>query len=81
MYESPYSPSYGVIAPSLLFNKNGFGIKYPTKVDMPLNKETRNQTIIILSLVILHLNKTPFGEGSLLQVPLMSFYKDSFGIK
>ena len=26
---------------SILFYKDGFGIKYPTKVDMPLNKEVK----------------------------------------
>ena len=28
----------GEIIPILFFYKNGFGIKWPTKVDMPLNK-------------------------------------------
>ena len=38
-------PSMGWIIPLLFFYENGFGIKYPTKVDMPLNKETKpNQT-------------------------------------
>ena len=31
----------GQIAPLLFFFENGFGIKWPTKVDMPLNKETK----------------------------------------
>ena len=29
------------IVPLLFFYENGFGIKWPTKVDMPLNKETK----------------------------------------
>ena len=34
-----------LIVPLLFFNKYGFGIESPTKVDMPLNKETKpNQT-------------------------------------
>ena len=35
------SPAMGSIAPLLSFYKYGFGIKYPTKVDMSLNKETK----------------------------------------
>ena len=30
----------GWIVPLLFFYKDGFGIKLPSKVDMPLNKET-----------------------------------------
>ena len=30
-----------VIVSLLFFCKNNFGVKYPTKVDMPLNKETK----------------------------------------
>ena len=33
----------------------------PIKVDMPLNKKVNQAFIIILSLVILHHNKTPLG--------------------
>ena len=29
------------IKPQLFFKKDGFGIKYPMKVNMPLNKETK----------------------------------------
>ena len=39
-------PAMGQIVPLLFFYENGIGIKYPTKIDMPLNKETKpNQTI------------------------------------
>ena len=34
-------PEIGLIVPLLFFSENGFGIKQPTKVDMPLNKETK----------------------------------------
>ena len=35
----------GYIVPLVFFLENGLGIKWPTKVDMPLNKETKlNQT-------------------------------------
>ena len=34
-------PVMGQIAPQPFFYDNGFGIKYPTEVDMPLNKETK----------------------------------------
>ena len=34
-------PSYESVLPTLFFCKYSFGIKYPTKVDMPLNKETK----------------------------------------
>ena len=30
-----------LIVPLLFFEENGFGIKWPTTVDMPLNKETK----------------------------------------
>ena len=33
------TPAKGEIIPLLSFNKDGFGIKYSMKVDMPLNKE------------------------------------------
>ena len=32
---------YGTIVPQLPFYKDGFGIKKPIKVDIPLNKETK----------------------------------------
>ena len=35
------SPAIGWIVPLLFFYKDGFGIKSPIKVDMPLNKETK----------------------------------------
>ena len=38
------------IVPLLLFYKNGFGIKQPAKVDMPLNKDnsmTRDRKIFV----------------------------------
>ena len=31
----------------LFFYKDGFGIKWPTKVDMPLSKETETEIIYI----------------------------------
>ena len=34
----------GQIVPLLFFFKDGFGIKYSTKVDMPLHKETNQPT-------------------------------------
>ena len=36
--------SYGLNSTSTIFLKGGFGIKWPMKVDMPLNKEKSNQT-------------------------------------
>ena len=33
-------PAMGQIVPLLFFSRDGFNIKSPTKVDMPLNKET-----------------------------------------
>ena len=33
------SPAISKIVPLLLFYKDGFGINYSTKVDMPLNKK------------------------------------------
>ena len=34
-------PAMGWIVPLMFFSENSFGIKQPTKVDMPLNKETK----------------------------------------
>ena len=34
------------MAAALLFYKDGFGIKYTTKVDMPLNKESKPNQIL-----------------------------------
>ena len=34
-------PAMGKIAPLLFFSKNGVDIKLPSKVDVPLNKETK----------------------------------------
>ena len=34
-------PVMSWIVPLLVFYKDGFDIKYPTKVDMPLNKEIK----------------------------------------
>ena len=31
----------------LFFCKDGFGIKYPTKFDMPLNKETESKPLLV----------------------------------
>ena len=36
------------LVPPLFFYKDSFGIKQPTKVDMPLIKETLNSTTTIL---------------------------------
>ena len=36
-------PCIGQILSLLFFYKDGFGIKYPIKVDMPLNKETKSK--------------------------------------
>ena len=41
--ESPILSTMGLIE-SLLFYNDGFGIKYPAKVDMPLNKNTPSST-------------------------------------
>ena len=38
-------PAMGWIVLLLFFLENGFGIKYLTKVDMPLNKETKPNSI------------------------------------
>ena len=38
-------PAMGEIVPLLFFLENGFGIKLPTKVDVPLNKETKPNLI------------------------------------
>ena len=35
------------ISPLLFFDKDGFGIKLPTKVDMTLNKKTKQTKIKI----------------------------------
>ena len=40
-YKFPYLPTIGKIVSQLFFNKDDFGIKYLTEVDMPLNKETK----------------------------------------
>ena len=37
-------PTLGWIAPTLFFYNDGFEIELPTKVDMPLNKETEETT-------------------------------------
>ena len=39
----------GWIVPLLSFKKEVFGIKWPTKVDMPLNKETKPEQMWYLS--------------------------------
>ena len=36
------TPAMGYLVPQLFFYKEGFGIKYPRKVDMPLNKQTKS---------------------------------------
>ena len=36
-----YSPSYRLIVSLFFFYKGGFSLKLPTKVDMPLNSETK----------------------------------------
>ena len=36
-----YSPSYGLKSFAAVLLKDGFGIKQPTKVDMPLKKEAK----------------------------------------
>ena len=36
-----YNPTVDSILPHLSFYKDGFGIKYPVKVDLQLNKETK----------------------------------------
>ena len=41
MYELP---NYTKIEPLIFFYKDGFGIKCPTKIDMPLNKESKIQS-------------------------------------
>ena len=38
-------PAMVEIIPLLLFYKNGLGFKWPTKVDIPLDKETKNKTV------------------------------------
>ena len=40
------SPAMGWIVPLMSFQKDDFGIKKPTKVDLLLNKEIKDQTII-----------------------------------
>ena len=44
-------PAIGYLASLQFFSKDGFGIKYPSKVDMPLNKETKLSSILVLFLV------------------------------
>ena len=47
-------PAMGLIVLLLFFKENGFGIKKPTKVDMPLNIETKpNQTFLVFWCVVL----------------------------
>ena len=40
-YETPYPPAMGLIVPLLYSYQNGVGIRFTTKVDMPLNKENK----------------------------------------
>ena len=49
-------PAMGLIVRLLFFYKDGFGIKLPTKVDMPLNKEnlTLNKETKQTTVGILH---------------------------
>ena len=40
---NPRNPSaMDKVVPQLFYHKKGFGIKSPTEVDMPLNKENKN---------------------------------------
>ena len=39
----PKSLAIGLIASLLFFYNDDFGIKWPMKVDMPLNKETKHK--------------------------------------
>ena len=42
VFSSPYPPvAVGQAVSQLFFNKNAFGIKYSTKIDRPLNRETK----------------------------------------
>ena len=36
----------GLVVSLLFFNKDGFGIKWPSKVDMPLKKETKPNLMV-----------------------------------
>ena len=38
-------PVMSQIVSMLFFNMDGFGIKYPMKIDMPLNKETKPNSL------------------------------------
>ena len=40
-YEDSYLPAKGYIVTHLFLYKDGFGIKYPMKVDIPLNQELK----------------------------------------
>ena len=40
-HEPPYPLAMSQIVSQLFFYKDGFGIKYPTNVDISLNKETK----------------------------------------
>ena len=42
---TPLSTQVWALAPLLFFYKDGVSIKQPTKVDMPLNKETKPDPI------------------------------------
>ena len=63
-----------VILPNYRFNnttavllQGWFGIEWPLKVDMQINKEIRNQSLSFLTIGLI--------------VPLLSYYKDGFGIE
>ena len=58
----PLYPQLCSIVPLLFFSKNAFGIKYPTKIDMPSYKETR-----------LNIINLPLG-GLLLSTLTLSLY-------
>ena len=47
----PYLPAMGLIV-SLLFYKDRFFIKWPTKVDMPLNQTKPNQTYVYMKMYV-----------------------------
>ena len=41
-------PAIGKIVLQLFFYKDGFGFKYPKRVDMPLNKETKSDLFKVI---------------------------------
>ena len=44
-YEKGMNSLIPKIVPLLFFYKDGFGLKEPTKVDMPLNKESKSKLL------------------------------------